>query len=29
MKDLVMWIKENLLCERPDLFVAGDTVYGL
>lgn len=27
MKDLIMWIKDNLLCERPDLFVAGDSVY--
>jgi ubiquitin related modifier 1 len=26
MKDLIRWIKENLLKERPELFVQGDSV---
>nr|CAG8517965.1 14896_t:CDS:2 [Entrophospora candida] len=26
MKDLISWIKDNLLKERPELFVDGDTV---
>ncbi|XP_060535906.1 ubiquitin-related modifier 1 isoform X2 [Cylas formicarius] len=24
--DLIIWIKDNLLTERPDLFLQGDTV---
>ncbi|GBB87179.1 hypothetical protein RclHR1_13610007 [Rhizophagus clarus] len=26
MKDLISWMKDNLLKERPELFVSGDTV---
>ncbi|CAG8602579.1 10053_t:CDS:2 [Funneliformis mosseae] len=26
MKDLILWIRENLLKERPELFMSGDTV---
>ncbi|CAB4423608.1 unnamed protein product [Rhizophagus irregularis] len=26
MKDLISWMKDNLLKERPELFMSGDTV---
>ncbi|RIA89019.1 ubiquitin-related modifier 1 [Glomus cerebriforme] len=26
MKDLILWMKDNLLKERPELFMSGDTV---
>jgi len=26
VKDLLVWMKDNLLRERPDLFIQGDTV---
>eukprot|EP00698_Gefionella_okellyi_P025248 TRINITY_DN917_c0_g1_i2.p1 TRINITY_DN917_c0_g1~~TRINITY_DN917_c0_g1_i2.p1 ORF type:complete len:106 (+),score=8.78 TRINITY_DN917_c0_g1_i2:84-401(+) len=29
LRDLVCWIRDNLLQERPDLFVSHDTVYAV
>jgi len=26
IKSLLVWIRENLLCERPELFIQGDSV---
>lgn len=29
MKGLLSWVKSNLIKERPEMFIKGDSVYGL